>query len=97
MPLFRGHTAFRSKTSSVVHRSHEVCPPWCSSVFPLAGVLPKLPRPFHTEIPSCRPTFASTRSWSGPGASPLRPEGLLAEPSASDPAGTSCRRMQPTF
>ena len=25
-------------------------PPWCSSAFPLAGVHPKLPRPFHTEI-----------------------------------------------
>jgi hypothetical protein len=73
-------------------------PPWCSSAFPLAGVHPKLPYPFHTENPfSCRTTFASTRSWCGPGASPLRPEGLLAEPPASESAGTSCRLLQPTF
>jgi hypothetical protein len=51
MPLFKRHTAYRSETSSVVHRSHEVCPPWCSFALPLARVHPKLPRPFHTEIP----------------------------------------------
>lgn len=94
LPLFKGQAAVRLETPSVVHPSREVCPLSVQLRAPPGQGSPEAPAPVSLRSSIA---FASTRSRIVPSASPLGPEGHLAEPPASDTAGTSCRRMQPTF